>query len=196
MYQEIFEDEVYLKHGVTLRDGDCIFDVGANIGLFTLFAGGRRPDAIIYAFEPIPPVFRSLQLNTALYGLNVKLFSCGLADVPGEETFTFYPNASVISSSVTSPEEARGLVKSFLLNQQKAADGGTRPGNEALLDELVQARLETEQYRCQLRTLSDVVREEGVERIDLLKIDVENAEYEVLYGHQRGRLAEDQTARS
>ena len=85
-------------------------------------------------------------------------------------------------------------MKSFLLNQQRAADGGG-PGNEALLDELVQARLETEQYRCQLRTLSDVVREEGVERIDLLKIDVENAEYEVLMGI-RGATGGRSNARS
>ncbi|HJT64896.1 MAG TPA: MupA/Atu3671 family FMN-dependent luciferase-like monooxygenase, partial [Pyrinomonadaceae bacterium] len=31
IYKEVFEDEVYLKHGVTLKDGDVVFDVGANI---------------------------------------------------------------------------------------------------------------------------------------------------------------------
>jgi amino acid adenylation domain-containing protein len=38
LYQEIFERQAYLRHGITLHDDDCIFDVGANIGLFTLFA--------------------------------------------------------------------------------------------------------------------------------------------------------------
>jgi len=37
LYREIFEDQTYLKHRITIIDGDCIFDVGANIGLFTLF---------------------------------------------------------------------------------------------------------------------------------------------------------------
>src|SRR5690349_13609232 len=37
MYKEIFEYCAYLRHGITIRDGDCIFDVGANIGMFTLF---------------------------------------------------------------------------------------------------------------------------------------------------------------
>ena len=35
---------------------------------------------------------------------------------------------------------------------------------------------------CRLRRLSDVMKEQGVERIDLLKIDVERAEEEVLGG--------------
>jgi hypothetical protein len=36
--------------------------------------------------------------------------------------------------------------------------------------------------RAEVRPLSDVIRDEGVERIDLLKIDVEGAEWEVLAG--------------
>nr|QEO74862.1 condensation domain-containing protein [uncultured bacterium] len=38
LYAEVFERHAYLRHGITLREGDCVFDVGANIGLFTLFA--------------------------------------------------------------------------------------------------------------------------------------------------------------
>src|SRR5439155_465432 len=38
VFREIFEEHSYLRHGVTLKPGDCVFDVGANIGLFTLFA--------------------------------------------------------------------------------------------------------------------------------------------------------------
>ncbi|HEX8185311.1 MAG TPA: amino acid adenylation domain-containing protein, partial [Blastocatellia bacterium] len=181
VYEEVFADEVYLKHGVTLRDGDCIFDVGANVGLFTLFAGQRCPNAAIYAFEPVPPVYSSLQLNAELYGLNVKLFNCGLGDKPKEAVFTFYPHNTLISSNVTSPEQAHEGMKSFLLNKHRAAPGDA-PVNEALLDKMVQTQHEAEQFTGHLRTLSGVIGEEGIERIDLLKVDVENAEYEVLQG--------------
>ncbi|HYO62398.1 MAG TPA: amino acid adenylation domain-containing protein, partial [Pyrinomonadaceae bacterium] len=39
LYEEIFEERVYLKHGVELGDGAVVFDVGANIGMFSLFVG-------------------------------------------------------------------------------------------------------------------------------------------------------------
>ena len=38
LYKEIFEDKSYLQHGIDLKPGDTVLDVGANIGLFSLFA--------------------------------------------------------------------------------------------------------------------------------------------------------------
>ena len=38
IYNEIFVLQAYLRHGITVSDGDCIVDAGANIGLFTVFA--------------------------------------------------------------------------------------------------------------------------------------------------------------
>jgi len=60
VYQEIFEDLNYLKHGIKLNKGACIFDVGANIGLFTLFVSRHCEDARIYAFEPLGPDRKSV----------------------------------------------------------------------------------------------------------------------------------------
>ena len=41
LYKEIFEDETYLKHGIAIPEGAVVFDIGANIGLFTLFVKHR-----------------------------------------------------------------------------------------------------------------------------------------------------------
>ena len=49
-------------------------------------------------------------------------------------------------------------------------------------DEILRRRVEVEKYECQVRRLSDLIREEGVERIDLLKVDVQRAEMDVLRG--------------
>jgi amino acid adenylation domain-containing protein/FkbM family methyltransferase len=183
VYQEIFCDDGYLRHGVRLQDGDCVFDVGANIGLFSLFVGQHCRNTTIYAFEPIPAVFKSLQLNASLHGLAGRVYECGLAETSKQEVFTFYPHNTVISSSSTTREEAHQIVKSYLLNQQDQ-QGGVHDESmvDGSLDELLEARLETEQYTCQLRTISEIVEENGVEKIDLLKVDVEKGELDVLKG--------------
>jgi FkbM family methyltransferase len=36
----------------TLLPGDCLFDVGANVGVYSLYAALRQPAASIMAFEP------------------------------------------------------------------------------------------------------------------------------------------------
>src|SRR5262249_3491501 len=118
LYNEIFNRKVYLKNGITLADGDCVFDVGANIGLFSLFVGQICNNATIYAFEPIPSTFELLRLNTALYDLNVKLFSCGLSNEVKNVTFTHYPRLSVMSGRFTDQKEDKGIVKSYVLNRQ------------------------------------------------------------------------------
>jgi amino acid adenylation domain-containing protein/FkbM family methyltransferase len=188
LYKEIFADRTYLRHGIRIADGDCIFDVGANIGMFTLFAASQAANTRIYGFEPIPPVCRSLRLNAEMYGLNAKLFECGLSDRTAQTRFTFYPHNTVMSSSLAGSDGARLTVKSYLLNQQDGTGAGMA-GDSALVDELVAASLESEEYTCSVRRLSDVIAEEGVERIDLLKVDVENAEYEVLCGIDDGDWA-------
>jgi hypothetical protein len=47
---------------------------------------------------------------------------------------------------------------------------------------LVSRKFRNETFPCRLRTISEIVDEEGVERIDLLKLDVERSEGEVLAG--------------
>lgn len=41
-----------------------IFDIGANIGIYSILFSRRFPDANIYAFEPVPENFEVLQWNT------------------------------------------------------------------------------------------------------------------------------------
>ena len=177
LYHEIFEQETYLQHGISLADDACVFDVGANIGLFTLFVLQRAHRATIYAFEPIPPVFESLQINARLYGGGIRLFNCGLSSASGSASFAWYKHNSVISGRYADVQEEQATVKAFMKNLS-AAKGLS---GEAL-DNLIRERLEREQFTCPLRTLSEVIAEEGIERIDLLKVDVEKGELDVFEG--------------
>ncbi|HEX8559983.1 MAG TPA: amino acid adenylation domain-containing protein [Pyrinomonadaceae bacterium] len=183
LYHEIFEQQTYMRHGVELPEGACVFDVGANIGLFSLFVAThcRRPR--VYAFEPIPPIFDTLRLNAELYGENVRLFRHGLSDKPGSSSFTYYPRYSMMSglSEYAHADEDVEVVKRYLVNQQQAGDAGADVLIEHA-DDILAGRFEGEVYQAQLQTLSHVIRAEKVERIDLLKIDVQRAELDVLKG--------------
>ena len=118
MFKEIFEEQVYLKYGITLRDEACVFDVGANIGLFSLLINQMCSNAQIYAFEPIPPISEVLELNMSLYGIKAQIFDCGLGSKMGKETFTYYPGISILSGRFASAIDERKTLKSFLRNQQ------------------------------------------------------------------------------
>jgi hypothetical protein len=51
-----------------------------------------------------------------------------------------------------------------------------------LFDRFSSSVFKTERVTCQLRRLSDVIREEKIQAIDLLKVDVEKCELDVLLG--------------
>ncbi|HVG06172.1 MAG TPA: amino acid adenylation domain-containing protein [Thermoanaerobaculia bacterium] len=175
LFREIFEEGEYFRHGVSLRDGDLVLDVGANIGLFTLLAG-RAADVRVHAFEPIPALAGTLRVNAELHGLDARIHDCGLSDVDGAAELTYYPHVSLISGRHSDPAGERGAVRSFILGQ--GGDGLTPEQVEELLDE----RLRSERISCRMRTLSGFLAEEGIAEVGLLKIDVEKSEMEVLGG--------------
>jgi FkbM family methyltransferase len=99
LYQEIFHGLEYLCHGVRLGRGDVVFDVGANIGLFSVFAHRAcRGDLTLYAFEPIPYTFEVLSANLKSRELTAEngchLVNLGLShfEAPAMMKFRFYKN--------------------------------------------------------------------------------------------------------
>ncbi len=70
----------------TLKEGDVFFDLGANVGYFTLLAAqfvGRRGQ--VYAFEPVPEIFAKLEQNVKLNGFNhVTLVNAAVTDRSGK----------------------------------------------------------------------------------------------------------------
>ena len=64
LYREIFQEQVYLQHGVQLAQGDVVVDVGGNIGFFALFAAQQvGPSGKVISLEPIPPLHNKLLFN-------------------------------------------------------------------------------------------------------------------------------------
>jgi FkbM family methyltransferase len=67
-----------------LGDGDAFFDVGANVGLYSLFAAKINPRATIYAFEPAYMNYARLCNNIELNALsNIVPCNFPLSDTVG-----------------------------------------------------------------------------------------------------------------
>ena len=64
LYDEIFADECYAKHGLEIRPGATVIDVGGNIGMFALYAAEKAgAEGRVFALEPIPRTFAALREN-------------------------------------------------------------------------------------------------------------------------------------
>ncbi len=71
-----FEDMGFVLH--FLRPDDLFADIGANIGAYTVLAGGAVGSRVV-AFEPAPTTFRSLLSNIQLNGLANRAVAHNLA---------------------------------------------------------------------------------------------------------------------
>jgi|GEM_PF-6252172 amino acid adenylation domain-containing protein/FkbH-like protein/FkbM family methyltransferase len=175
LYQEIFDDSEYIRNGIVINDSDVVFDVGANIGMFTLRVALSYNNVSIYSFEPIPPVYDVLKTNRDAYQLdNVKIFNYGISNESKEDVFKYFPNVSVLSSNHTELHNESNLMFTYLKN--KHGDSY----NDDTANKLIANQLNAVQYTCMLKRISTVITENNIKRIDLLKIDVEHSELSVL----------------
>ena len=81
-----FEEMMFVIHYV--RAEDIFFDVGANVGIYTLLASGLKK-AKAYCFEPIPSTFYFLRMNIAANNLEnlVTCYNKGVGDKPATLSF-------------------------------------------------------------------------------------------------------------
>ena len=194
LYEQVQD---YVKYGIKLHEGDVVFDVGANIGLFSLWTYRECDRNVnIYAFEPIPAIFEVLQANANRFDAEkIKVFPCGLSQESKETKFAYHPDATMLSTAYQDDaSELRNQIKQAILRNIKDAPksyGWLRllrwvPTfvRSRLIEGELNSVFETEQVTCQLKTISEILQEQKIDRVDLLKIDVEKSEFDVLLGIQ------------
>ena len=178
----------YWQHGLEIGAGDVVFDVGANIGLFSLEAAARG--ALVHAFEPMPATFAALAAN-ARDSKNGKIRAHRLALGAKTETarFAFFPFLSVLSTRFPDAPQARsGEAIRAVFDDPKmtprAAWFRRAPAPiRAVFIAFWQKVLFSPRFvQCEVETLSRQIEKLEIEKIDLLKIDVEGAEWDVLSG--------------
>lgn len=154
----------FLRYGVDLfvdvrrlaakygRSIDVVFDVGANVGQTTREVLKAFPAAQVLAFEPHPKSFARLQRLS-----NPRLVANHLALGPQAGTVTLYQYGE---------DDSAGLRNSLVANAPSTVEFGYRPS----------------QIDVPCSTLDLYCRQNEVERIGLLKLDVEGFELSVLQG--------------
>jgi FkbM family methyltransferase len=158
------EQIFYIRY---LEPGMRVFDVGANIGELTLlFSRFVGPEGQVHTFEAASETFRRLHDVIQAAGRpNVTLSHKAVSDHCGTARFHVYPSEySGWNTLADRPLQDYGI--------------DVRP---ALIEEVPTI------------TIDDYCQEHRIDRIDLLKIDVEGAEYQVLCGARR-MLAERRIA--
>jgi FkbM family methyltransferase len=184
----------YFRPDFQLRPNMTVVDVGANIGMFSLEVLQRcGGDVRLLAVEPAAEPFAYLERNIReLFPRSrVTLLQCALADRFGQATFFYRPRMPVISSLQSKTPGDSAVFIEGVLQAPPAEERALFPRFHRLPRTLRKAFLQigtrwieaqVVETPCAVETVSRVLREHGIERVDFLKIDVEGAELDVLCG--------------
>jgi len=141
-----------------VRDGAIVLDIGAHIGIFSLKV--RHRAARVYAWEPNRKVYETLCRNVfANSSENILPICCALADRPGVTRFAWHFDGN---------RGMAGLEISDLLT-------GSHP---MVMDLLSLEYNHAPTHTVPVRTLDEY----ALDRVDLVKLDVEGCEVKVLRG--------------
>ena len=161
IYNEIFPGAAYDHPHIKLPERPTIIDVGANVGLYSIWAARKYRPRTILAFEASPSTFECLVDNVARH-------------ISRELT-----TASCFNLAVS-----READQELVLNQppwnsgfSTLLDGSKLPWVDELHDK---GELITHKVRS--TTISREIAVHGLAAVDLLKIDVEGHFIEVLEG--------------
>lgn len=90
-----YEKEESLMMDRLLLDGDTFFDIGANIGWYSINIAVSRRNSKVFSFEPIKKTYDQLKKNISLNQIsNIESHNFGLSDTSGVFTFYYYPEGS------------------------------------------------------------------------------------------------------
>lgn len=154
LFKELFMEDVYEIDELVsdLPAVPTVIDIGANVGFFDIQLLSKTRKAIIYAYEPVPA--------------NVKTLQHTLRQNP-----RLQQSVSLFSMAVTGQPLAQlELFAEAEENNQVVASAfsGFHENN-------------SEKITVPCITLTDIIQDNGLQTIDLLKMDCEGSEYDIMY---------------
>ncbi len=181
LYDEIFERETYAQFDLDIPPGGIVLDVGANIGMFSLYVLGKYPGSRAVCIEPAPHCLERLRPNVAGFGDRVQIAPVALGDSARTVEFSYYPNYSIISGMFADEGQDLTTLRAGAKTQYEERFGVAPSERE--LDFLVGSKLADRQtFDCEMITMSELLEQHGISEVALAKIDVERAEGLVLAG--------------
>lgn len=177
LFREIFVERSYAPTGIRVPAGSAVIDVGANIGMFSLFAADEWPGSTIVAIEAVPELAEMCRSNLRECGAQVWSVAC--AEASGSTEIVYYPDYSILSGRHADPA-ADARVTGMMLKA-----GGRVPDDieQDDLVELIAARMANlVRISVECRTLDSLLGDATDRLIGLVKVDVEGDELAVLAG--------------
>jgi FkbM family methyltransferase len=135
-----------------------VLDIGANIGVMTTAIAQKAQKGMVISFEPMPDNIRVLKKIVNHYKLkNVQVIETALGEQKGELTMVL---------PVMNKLKMQGL-------SHVKEEGNTDAWNKGV------------EFTVPVQKLDDIVTLTQLDRLDAIKIDVENYEYYVLKGGEQ-----------
>jgi FkbM family methyltransferase len=140
-----------------LKPGMVFFDIGANLGQYTLLAAQQvGPTGKVHSFEPSDRMFKELTFNVTLNNFDdiCRLNNLAISDTIGTARLSCRQAGAEVFGS---------------LGDQDWVDGYPVTGYKDV----------------QTFTLDEYMRQQDIEHVDLIKMDIEGAELPALRGGQQ-----------
>jgi FkbM family methyltransferase len=149
-----FKEDAFLKQKEIIKGSvEVIFDLGANRGDVSLQYGKTFLQANIYSFEPFPEIFNILSSNVS--GIkNITAYQKALSDREGK--FSFFVNQNADTNSLLQP-------KKMGLSSDKEVENRN-------------------QIEVDVWTIDNFCINNGIKKIDILKLDIQGGELAALRG--------------
>lgn len=150
---------VFVKkdYGEPPPENSVVIDIGANIGVYSLFVTQSRKTRV-YAYEPMPENFRLLKENVALNSMEQRIVPFQYAISGKVEKRRLFLGESPLHSFL--PVSSSPFNAKFSLSAPP---------------------VEQESIEVECVSLQQVFEANQIQICDLLKIDCEGAEYDILY---------------
>lgn len=150
-----FQKHVTENKFIDLEEDSVILDIGANVGIMSLNFARKAPQGKVFAFEPTRYALKKLKRNV---NLNPELAS------------VIEPVNSFLSSYEKKREDIKAYA-SWRIDKKVGQDQHQIHGGTSMPTEGVPTM-----------TVDEFANENGIDRIDFIKIDTDGHEYDVLLG--------------
>jgi len=151
VFDEVINGEGYEKFNYIINKPPVIIDIGAHIGVSSVIFKKMFPNSRIFAYEPCNDTFSLLKRNVEENGLDIKIFNNAVSGKEGSRELFLGNQSHFVGYSIVTDS----------INPSQIPEGGSQK-TEAI-------------------TLQDILKDNDLEEINILKMDCEGAEYEIIY---------------
>ncbi len=162
LVNEIFFHHVYTPRHLEIEKNDVVIDIGAHIGVFTVFAASKTKNTV-YAFEPSPGNLKLIKRNVSLNSLdNVISQGMAVSDKIGSAALLLSPKAT--TRNMLSNQMALDNLKRYQTEEEHEQFEATMPGE---FEECIEVPT---------TTLQNIMDNNHIDQVGFLKLDCEGAE--------------------